>query len=75
MNTITTHISNETDELLKQFAKQKAVSKEHIVKEAIEDYLEAYGNYDEAHRRLQDVDEKTFTVEEARDKLGFQSHS
>ena len=75
MNIITTHISDETAELLKQFAKQKSVSEKHIVKEAIEDYLEACGNYDEALRRLQDVNEKSYTIDEAKDKLGFQSHS
>ncbi len=71
MQTITTHISSETALLLRQLATQKSVSEENLVAEAIEDYLDEYGNYTEALRRAQDANDQNVTLDKAKKNLGF----
>ncbi|HEY5616028.1 MAG TPA: ribbon-helix-helix protein, CopG family [Bacteroidota bacterium] len=69
--TITAKIDRGVAKKLTRLAKDRKQTKSRLVEEALEDFLEQNADYSEALRRLNDKDQRLYTVSDARKRLGI----
>ena len=56
---------------IEEISTEMGVDREEIVIEALREFLEEYGDYEEAYRRYKDPKDKLITAKELRDSLGL----
>lgn len=69
--TITARIDQKVARRLSKLAKERDEPKSQLIQNAIEEYLEDTADYTEALRRLNGSKRKTYTIKEAKKRLGI----
>lgn len=68
---ITARIDQKVARRLSKLAKERDEPKSQLIQNAIEEYLEDTVDYSEALRRLNGPKRKTYTIKEAKKRLGI----